>query len=114
MASTLTLLASQTITTNTTSSTLPNSSATPTIVAYLNVTAASGTSPTLTVTLQDSPDGVNWYNIPSGGFSAVSAVGTSRLALPAGTVVGPNFRASVTVGGTTPSFTASLIIQFVG
>lgn len=107
-----TLIPSTVITANTNSAALTLSNLTPTIVAYLNVTAVSGTSPTLTVAFQDSPDGVNWYNIPSGAFSAVTAVGTSRLALPAGPV-GPNFRASVTVGGTTPSFTTSLIVQLV-
>lgn len=112
MASTATLLTSQTITANVNSAALTITAPSPSI-AYLNVSAVSGTSPTMTVTLQDSPDGVNWYNIPSGAFSAVTAVGTSRLALPAGTAVGPNFRASVTVGGTTPSFTASLMIQLV-
>lgn len=113
MSSTETVLASQTITANVNSATLTLSNLTPTIVAYLNVSAVSGTTPTMTVTLQDSPDGVNWYNLPSGAFSAATAVGTSRLALPATTAVGPNFRASVVVGGTTPSFTASLLIQLV-
>lgn len=113
MASVSTLLPSQTITANLNGSSFPFTNPTPTIVAYLNVTAASGTSPTLTVALQDSPDGVNWYNIPSGAFTAVTAVGQSRLAVPSGTAVGPNVRASVTVGGTTPSFTASLLLQLV-
>lgn len=78
------------------------------IVAYLNVTAASGTTPSLTVKFQDSPDGVTFYDIASGAFTAVTAAGTSRIVLPAG--VGPFVRAVYTISGTTPSFTANVQI----
>ena len=113
MASTENLLVNSVVTANTTSPVLTLTNLTPTVLAYLNVSAASGTSPTLTVTLQDSPDGVNWYPVPSGAFTAVTAVGLSRLVVPAGTAVGSYLRAALTVGGTTPSFTTSLTVQIV-
>lgn len=74
-------------------------------IAYLNVTAATGTTPSLTVKLQDSPDGVTWYDIPSGAFTAATAVGTQRLTV---SNIGPLLRAVSTVTGTTPSFTVDL------
>jgi hypothetical protein len=72
------------------------------VVAYLNVKAASGTTPSLVTTLQDSPDGVTWFDIPGGAFAAATAVGLQRLVVPN---VGPFVRAVHTVTGTTPSFT---------
>lgn len=79
------------------------------VIAFLNVTAASGTSPTLDITIQDSPDGTVWTNHPSGAFTQTTATGVKRLEIPR---VGNHVRAVVTVGGTTPSFTFSL--QLVG
>lgn len=77
-------------------------------VAYLNATVVSGTTPSLTVTLMDSPDGVTWYAIPSGAFAAVTATGQQRLVLPAG--LGPFVRASYAISGTTPSFTVTVTV----
>src|SRR5947207_292321 len=65
-------------------------------VAYLNVTAASGTSPTLDVKFQDSADGTTWYDVPSGAFTQKTATGSQRLAL---SNVGPYLRAVQAVGG---------------
>jgi hypothetical protein len=44
----------------------------PQLRAQLNVTAISGTSPSLTVFIQDSVDGANWNDV--GSFTAVTAV----------------------------------------
>ncbi len=79
------------------------------VIAYLDVTSVSGTTPSMTVTMQDSPDGNTWYNIPSGAFTAVTAAGTQRLLL---SNCGQYIRASIAVTGTTPSFTTNL--QVVG
>jgi hypothetical protein len=49
----------------------------PQLRAQLNVTAISGTSPSLTVFIQDSVDGTNWNDV--GSFTAVTAV--SRLVI---------------------------------
>lgn len=44
------------------------------LAVFLVVSAASGTSPSLTVTIQDSPDGNNWADAYS--FPAVTAAAT--------------------------------------
>ena len=81
--------------------------------AYLNITAVSGTSPTLVVKFQDTWDSTGttgWTDIASGAFSSQNATGTTSLAL---SNVGPYVRAVQTVGGTTPSFTYDLYIAGV-
>jgi hypothetical protein len=77
--------------------------------AYLNITAASGTTPTLVVKFQDSPNGVDsWVDVATGAFSSQNATGTNSLVL---SNVGPFLRAVQTVGGTTPSFTYDLKVS---
>lgn len=69
----------------------------------LNVTAVSGTTPSLTVTMQDSVDGgANWNNL-SPAFTAVTAAGRQVINIPA--PFGYLVRANYAVSGTTPSFT---------
>jgi hypothetical protein len=74
----------------------------------LNVTAASGTGPTMTATVQHSEDGTTWRNHTS--FAAATAVGTQRLVLSA---LDRFVRCSWTVGGTTPSFTFSVTGELI-
>ncbi len=73
---------------------------------FLNVSAASGTIPTLNVKIQDSPNGTDWYDLPSMAFTQATGVTSQRLSFagPLGLYV----RAVQTIGGTTPSFTYSL------
>jgi hypothetical protein len=78
--------------------------------AFLIVNSASGTSPSLTVTLQDSPDGVNWANVYS--FPAVTSgstvlrAGWSDLKF----CLGRYLQATWSISGTTPSFTFSVSV----
>lgn len=73
--------------------------------AYLDITAASGTSPTLDIIIQESVDGTTWYD--SGySFTQSTATGKQRLSMPA--VGGYFIRASCTIAGTSPSFTFSV------
>jgi hypothetical protein len=78
-------------------------------VASLNVSAHSGTSPTLSVQFQDSADGGTTWNNVGSPISVTTTNGTSvlRQAGPFGT----KLQAVVTVGGTTPSYTCSLDID---
>lgn len=70
----------------------------------LNVSAASGTTPSLTVTVQASDDGgTTWYPIPSAVFTAVTAAPATQLIQI--TNFGDTIRASSAITGTTPSFT---------
>ena len=73
------------------------------LVVYLFVTAVTGTSPTLDVVVQDSPDGTTWTNLAS--FTQVTATG-EQAARPV-TPFGNYIRVAWTIAGTSPSFTFS-------
>lgn len=77
-----------------------------TLRAQLDVTAVSGVTPSLTVKLQDSLDGVNWNDL--GPFAAKTAVG--REVIDIATPHGSLLRATWTITGTTPSFTFAVIV----
>lgn len=72
------------------------------IRAQLNVTAASGVAPTLTVVIEDTLDGGATWNI-IGTFAQKTAAG--REVLNIDTPFGTTTRVRWTIGGTTPSFT---------
>lgn len=74
--------------------------------AKLDVTAASGTTPQLTVTVQDSPDGTTWTTRDT--FGVKTGVSNETRPLPAGMDVFQ--RVAWVITGTTPSFTFS--VQF--
>lgn len=79
------------------------------LVVHLNVTANSGTLPTLDIKFQDSIDAVNWVDVPSGAFTQITTTnGLRRLILP---VVGHFIRAVYTLGGASPSYTFDLQIS---
>lgn len=74
--------------------------------ANLHCTVASGTSPTLTVKLQDSADNSTFADLTGGAFTQLTAAGSQHLE---GTgTVRRYVRAVYTIGGTTPSFTAAV------
>ncbi len=80
------------------------------MAAFLIVNSASGTSPSLSVKLQDSPDGVNWADVYT--YPAVTAGNT---VLRAGWSdfkysLGRYLQATWTISGTTPSFTFSVSV----
>ena len=64
----------------------------------LNVTAASGTTPTLNVTIQTSHDGTTWRS--AGTFTQATAVSEQRATFNIDRFVRPTWA----IGGTTPSF----------
>lgn len=74
------------------------------IAMTLDVTAASGTSPTLDVVIEDSADEVTWNTLAT--FAQKTAVGKEsiRISTPFHKFV----RVKYTVGGVTPSFDVSL------
>jgi hypothetical protein len=70
----------------------------------LDVTAASGTTPSLVVTVQDTLDNTNWNNV--GTFATKTGVGREVI-----NIAGPfadRIRIAWTITGTTPSFTFSV------
>lgn len=77
-----------------------------TLRAQLNVTAASGTTPSLSVTIEDSLDGANWNTI--GTFAAKTAA--AREVINVTTPFADRVRISWAITGTTPSFTFDCIV----
>lgn len=73
-----------------------------TLRAQLRVTAASGTTPTLDVIIEDSLDGGTTWNTV-GTFGQKTAVGREVINIT--TPFAHLLRISWTIGGTTPSFT---------
>ena len=78
------------------------------VVGYLDVTAASGTSPTLDLVYEVSPDdGTTWFTHTA--FTQATAATSERVVFtrPAGVWA----RLVYTIGGTTPSFTFSVHLE---
>lgn len=81
-------------------------------VFYLDVTAASGTTPTLDVDIEEfDPTSGKWFVVAS--FAQANAVTTERILSPSvagagapdpGGLPGQQYRAAYAIGGTTPSF----------
>jgi phage gp36-like protein len=71
-----------------------------TAVLTLLVTAASGTTPSLAVTVETSPDGATWRTL--GSFTAATAVGAQKKRFPG---ADRYVRAKWVLSGTDPSFT---------
>ncbi len=72
--------------------------------AQLNVTAATGTSPTLSVLIEDSLDGINYNTI--GTFAQKTAAGREIINIT--TPFSENLRVSWAIAGTSASFTFSV------
>jgi hypothetical protein len=72
--------------------------------AQLNVTAASGTAPTLTAVVEDSLDGVNYNTI--GTFAQKTSPGREVINITA--PFSETLRVSWSIAGTNPSFSFSL------
>lgn len=77
-----------------------DASAYPAISLFLNVTAVSGTTPNLVVTVEESDDGTTWRAV--GSFAAKTAVSSERKSF---SIAGDFYRLTWTITGTTPSFT---------
>jgi hypothetical protein len=71
----------------------------------LDVTAASGTTPTLDVDIQDTLDGTNYNTLAS----FTQAAGVTREPLNHTTIFGNKLRGNYTIAGTdTPTFTFTI------
>lgn len=104
-ASTVTLLASGARTTTAAATAVAGFAAAAKLVLQLNVTAASGTTPTLDVVVQDTVDGTNYSTIAT----FTQAVGVTREVIRLSTPFTDSLRVSYEIGGVTPSFTFSVI-----
>lgn len=89
--------------TSTTQSTLFNVGTGDDLSVMIDVTAVSGTSPSMTVSVQWSNDATNWFTAdPADSFTAVTA---ASKVVKAFTVKGLYARLNYAITGTTPSFT---------
>jgi hypothetical protein len=81
------------------------------MTAFINVTAASGTSPTLDVKFQvQDPVSLAWFDVASGAFTQKTAVSSEMKLITAG--IGTTVRCVATIGGTTPSFSFTVSATF--
>lgn len=71
----------------------------------VNVTSVSGTNPTLDVSVDESPDGTNWFRIYD--FPRITAIG-SYVSPTIKSRWGYRYRYVRTITGTSPSFTMAL------
>ncbi|HUX54266.1 MAG TPA: hypothetical protein VMV56_07625 [Williamwhitmania sp.] len=74
-------------------------------VACINLTALSGTEPTLDLTLQFSPDLENWFDDPDTVFYQMYGTGKQVVRF---SNFGKYVRLKYVLGGTDPSFTFSI------
>jgi hypothetical protein len=103
-SATTTDIASGAITTTTTSANIATTNI-QSVAFQVAITAVSGTTPTLDIVLQETMDGVNFYDVYH--FERITATGTYYS--PVMKLAGIGFRYVRTVTGTTPSFTMSAI-----
>lgn len=76
----------------------------------VNVTAVSGTTPNLALTVEWSTDGTTWFKgDPADAFTAITAATNATKAV---TAKGDFLRLVWTITGTTPSFTFSADLWF--
>jgi len=77
------------------------------ILLYVDVTAVTGTNPTLVVGLESSPDnGTTWYSLGNG--MTIASVTKQRQVYEN---IGLLVRVAATIGGTTPAFTYTVDIE---
>ena len=77
------------------------------LTAYIDVTAVAGTTPSMVVTYQISPDNVAFYDHTAG--VAITAAGRQSIRIPAN--IGVFGRLSYAITGTAPSFTFSASVE---
>lgn len=87
-------------------------------VLAIKVSAVSGTSPTLTVKVQGSANGTDWYDINGAVTATINSVSTVHMTVRPGVTAVANvalaqpiprfWRVAWTIGGTSPSFTFSV------
>lgn len=91
---------------------------------FINTTVVSGTTPTLTVKLQGSVDGTNFFDLDAtnAATASITAAGTAVIRVypgltnavgTANQVLPRIWRCVFTIGGTTPSFTVATSVAYI-
>jgi hypothetical protein len=78
------------------------------IAVFVDVTAVSGTTPSMTVNVEWSHNGTDWHSADSA--DAFTAITTASKKVKRFDVKGTKFRLNNTVSGTSPSFTFSATV----
>ena len=81
------------------------------IRAVLSITAFSGTSPTVAITMQTSTDGTTWVSLPAVGSEMGTTAGAVTTVRRVYAGADRFIRAVATIGGTTPSLTFSVLAE---
>jgi hypothetical protein len=111
MSSVVTVVASGTQTTTGNSAAIPTPAG-ENVIIQLIVSAASGTTPSATFSVQWSQDGINFAAAdPAVPFTAITAAGGAAKVMP---VLGTMMRLNWTITGTTPSFTFKALAFVTG
>jgi hypothetical protein len=103
------VLNAQAVTTSGNSGTLPDigQNGNPTVVMLIHVSAVSGTSPSITFSLNAVlPDGSTVAIAPLVAITAMTAIGVQRVVFQ--NVLEPNLQVNWSVSGTTPSLTCAV------
>jgi hypothetical protein len=77
------------------------------VIVSTHVTAATGTTPSVTVTLEQSDDGTTWTAVPGSGSQALTAAGNT---MSSAQITGQFARVVATVTGTTPNITLRVAV----
>lgn len=77
---------------------------------FVNVTAVSGTLPTMDLAVEFSFDNTTFYPL-QGAFTFTQITAVSK-AVKQANAVAPYFRVAYTIGGTTPSFTTQISVSY--
>ena len=82
---------------------------------FVNITAASGTLPTLIVNIQHSPDNSTWYDVPGLTTTSLGVVTTVSILPSVMLPLADYVRCKWTIGGVGPSFTftADLVVYSI-
>ena len=93
------------------------------IILYLDISASSGTSPTLDIKIQHKDPNGNYIDLTGAAFAQKVTTGQDYLTIYPGIAETANetvsdilpgtYRALATIAGTTPSFTFTLDAQYV-
>lgn len=81
----------------------------------LEVGAVTGTTPTLNVTLQESPDNATWVNVTNGAYTQITATQTGCFLMNVDLAQRQQYLRLVnTLAGTTPSYTMGEHVALFG
>ncbi len=79
----------------------------------VDVNIVGGTSPTVDLKLQSSPDNSTWTDVTGAAITQVAGTGTSLQKIPVDLTAWPKYmRAVLTVGGTSPDIAAEAALVY--